>query len=108
MGTGLLLADMLCLNPGQTQDTGNMSRGAFVLPRGLLHHPKCLAVVRTCKGNFVYFVKCPVGSKGHLGILSHCVSEDIVFNLSAPTKRMFVVPIFMLFLQLIDKMFYIL
>lgn len=26
-------------------------------------HPKCPAVVRTCKGNFVYFVKCPEGSK---------------------------------------------
>lgn len=26
-------------------------------------HPKCHAVVRTCKGNFVYFVKCPEGSK---------------------------------------------
>lgn len=49
-----------------------MPRGAYVLPRGLLHRPKCLAVVRTCKGNFVYFEKCPVGSKGHLGILSHC------------------------------------
>lgn len=26
-------------------------------------HPKCPAVVRTCKGNFVYFVKWPEGSK---------------------------------------------
>lgn len=71
-GVRFFTGKMVCMKPSQTQDTGNMPRGAYVLPRDLLHHPKCLAVVRTCKGNFVYFVKCPVGSKGHLGILSYC------------------------------------
>lgn len=72
MGSRFPLTKMLCMKPSQTEDTGNRPRGAYVLPGGLLHPLKCLAAVRTCRGNFVYFVKCPVGSKGHSGILSHC------------------------------------
>ena len=68
-GSGFPMTKMLCMKESQTEDTGNRSRGAYVLPGGLLHPLKCLAVVRTRRGNFVYFVKCPGGSKGHLGIL---------------------------------------
>lgn len=68
--SGFSLVKMLYTKASQTQGKGNMTRGAYVLPGGLLHHPKCLAVVRTCKGNSVYSLKCPPRSKGHLGIQS--------------------------------------
>lgn len=49
-----------------------MLRGVYVLLEGLFYYFKCLVVVRICKGNFVYFVKCLVGFKGYLGILLYC------------------------------------